>query len=120
MIIQSKWLQNVTNEFLNIEDSGRTIICDLKKEAREYPQDISREKLEILKTENYVKVTWKTSQSAVDSKCLELNNNFWTIDDFLSQTAHDAPIYSKSHVGCTCSLIVEGENLDPIEIWALY
>lgn len=120
MITQSKWLQSVTNEFLNIEDSVITIKSDLTKESREYPQDISREKLEILKTEEYAKVTWKSSSSAVDSKCLELNEKFWTIDDFLSQTSHDAPIYSKSHVGCTCSVVVEGENLDPIEIWALH
>lgn len=106
MKLHSNWITGLTNKFFNIE-------------AREYPQDVSREKLEILKSEGYIKVTWKMSPGTVDSKCVDLNGASWSIEDFLSQTSHDAPIYSKSHVGCHCSIIIEGENLDPIEINAL-
>lgn len=125
MTTQSKWLNYIADKFLTKQNELErselelTIKSDLNKEAKEYPQDVSREKLETLKSGGYVKVTWKLSPSAVDSNCVDLNSRIWSLEDFLSQTSHDAPIYSKSHVGCHCTVIVEGENLDPIEISAL-
>jgi len=125
MINKLEWVNTVAEKHLTKAtqnpngDFEELLESVINKEAREYPQDVSREQLETLYGGGYVQVTWKRSPNAVDSKCVGLDGHIWSVDDFLRETQHDAPIYSKSHVGCRCSLIIDGENLDPVEIFAL-
>ena len=89
-------------------------------QARDYPQDTCLERLKILKEAGYSKVTWKSSGSGFSGcDCPRFDGRTWTLDEFIADTDHDAAIFSKAHVGCSCSVIVEGDDLDAVQIWAI-
>lgn len=84
--------------------------AQLTKEAA--PQDGSRPELERLRDEGYTTVTWRKNDTAEDVPCVDLDGKQWPINEFIEGLLHDAPIFEKSHVGCRCSLVVSGPNLD--------
>ncbi len=75
------------------------------------PQDISLPIFEALLAEGYDTVTWQTSASAVDAKCIGLNGEKFALADFISGLQHNAPIYEHGHVGDTCVMLVTGPSL---------
>ena len=93
----------------------------LDKISRDYPQDTCLGRLKVLLDDGYTQVKWKKSHSAEDDPCTVLNDNTWALSVFISDITHDAPIYSRSHVGCLCSVIVTGpdEKYMPVEIFAI-
>ena len=79
-------------------------------------QDMSRLVLENLLNEGYQTVQWDSGMST-HAPCLELNNQQWTLEDFLSGLVHDAPIFEKSHPGdASCSLIVKGDTVPSVRV----
>lgn len=75
------------------------------------PTDMSMATLEMLENEGYTTVVWQSSDSSIDNECMLLDNEEWLIADFINATSYNAPIFSKSHVGCKCRLIVSGPGL---------
>lgn len=79
-------------------------------------QDMSRPILEDLLGQGYQLVTWDSGTST-HSLCVELNNQQWTLEDFVSNLNHDAPLFEKSHPGdISCSVVVSGEGLQPVRV----
>jgi len=71
------------------------------------PQDSSQEVLEELQRRGYQEVRWR-APNAQCFECNDLDGQVWPIADFLYFTKHNAPIFSKSHVGCRCVMVVSG------------
>ena len=87
------------------------------------PQDVSLPVFEELQREGYDKVTWNTSPSAQDGPCISKNTDSWSMEEFLmgpngSGLQHAAPIYERTHVGCTCTVTVSGPNLPDVIVSA--
>lgn len=80
------------------------------------PQDISRPVLEDLISKGYQTVRWVSSPSAVDGKCISMDGEMFPIQEFISNLQHDAPVYEKTHVGCTCTVVVSGEGLNDVVV----
>ncbi len=79
-------------------------------------QDMSRPSLEELANSGYQTVKWDSGMST-HGVCLELNNQVWSLADFISGLVHDAPIFEKSHPGdANCTLIVEGDTVSPVRV----
>lgn len=79
-------------------------------------QDMTRPILEDLLDNGYQIVQWNSNGSK-HSTCLDLNRQQWDIHDFISGLSHDAPMFEKSHPGCSsCSVTVSGEGLPTIEL----
>jgi len=72
------------------------------------PQDVSRPVFEQLIAEGYADTLWNTSASATDAACIARNLERMPLADMIANLQHDAPIYEKTHVGCTCSVTVSG------------
>lgn len=72
----------------------------------EVRQDISLPILEDLKNRGFNKVIWHTSDTdyAMNDICSTMNNKEWELEEFIYETHHDAPIFSKSHVQCMCEI----------------
>jgi hypothetical protein len=68
------------------------------------PQDVSLPILKRLLAEGYDGVVWVCNTAAKDVACRSLNGKTWALADFLSETTHDAPVFSHSHVGCKCMI----------------
>lgn len=98
---QNNWSNELVNFYFQREQ--------LHKQAAP-PVDTSTAQLEDLQSKGYSEVTWK-APNAMCYTCQELNDQTWPIDEFIAYTKHDAPIFSKSHVGCRCSMLVRG--MDP-------
>jgi hypothetical protein len=73
------------------------------------PVDESLAQLEEFRDRGYSAVIW-LAPNAQDSVCADLNNSEWPIDEFIAYTKYDAPVFSKSHVGCKCFLKVLGKD----------
>ena len=79
-------------------------------------QDMSRPVLEELLNSGYQTVKWDAGMST-HGLCLELNNQQWTLEDFLTGLVHDAPIFEKSHPGdANCTLIVQGDTVSSVRV----
>jgi len=75
-------------------------------------QDTSLPTLLILQAEGYNHVEWECNSSAIDTECLILDSETWTLDEFLSGMRHNAPIFGRSHPNCLCSIRVSGPQLE--------
>lgn len=101
---------------------GQTKTASLRKEAITTnwpPTDMSLTVLEMLKNEGYNTCIWEASPTALDMPCITLDGQEWAIEDFIRETSYSAPVFSKSHVGCKCSIRVTGPDL-PDEIVMAY
>ena len=79
-------------------------------------QDMSRAALEELLNSGYQLVKWDSGMTT-HGVCLELNNQIWTLEDFISGLQHDAPLFEKSHPGdASCTVVVSGENVPPVRV----
>lgn len=92
-------------------------ICRLNKQAvGNHRQDVTRPILEDFINDGYQVVQWNSNNST-HSSCRDLNRQQWDIQDFISGLSHDAPMFEKSHPGCSsCSVTVSGEGLPPVEL----
>lgn len=79
------------------------------------PIDQSLQTLVDLLHQGYTQVEW-ISLDPQDYKCNDIHGQSWSLEDFIQLTDHSAPIYSKTHVGCRCGLIVRGPNLPDVEM----
>ena len=79
------------------------------------PQDVCLSILEDLLNQGYTTVTWQQS-SRPCSDCRRMNNKKWDLEKFIKDTSYNAAIFSKTHVGCQCTLLVEGPDLEDVTI----
>lgn len=108
------WVDEIVKQKITSEKVAK---FDIQKEAiGNTRQDMSRPVLEELLNHGYSAVQWH-SGSTEHGTCLELNNQQWTLEDFLSGLMHDAPIFERSHPGDkNCTLIVSGEGLPNVQV----
>jgi hypothetical protein len=108
------WVDEVVKNKITSEKEAR---FDIKKEAiGNNRQDLSRPTLENLLHDGYQTVQWNSGMSN-HSVCVELNNQQWTLEDFLSGLVHDAPIFERSHPGDNnCSVVVMGDGLPNLQV----
>ncbi len=110
----SDWVDEVVKNKINAEKESKFTM--LKEAVGNTRQDLSRPVLEDLMGQGYTIVQWN-SGSSTHGQCLELNNQQWMIQDFLSGLAHDAPIFERSHPGDkSCTLVVSGEGLPQVVV----
>ena len=110
----SDWVDSVVKNKINSDKEAKFTIQ--KEAVGNHRQDMSRPILEELLNRGYSVVQWNAGQSA-HGTCLELNNQQWTLEDFLSGLVHDAPIFERSHPGDNnCSVIISGEGLPSIRV----
>lgn len=102
---QNSWADTLVTTFVVGELSKRALVGWP-------PQDESLYILEDLEKDGYQEVRWQTGNSQCFT-CNDLNDQVWPLADFLYFTKHEAPVFSKSHVGCRCSLLVTGVNHEP-------
>ena len=76
------------------------------------PKDISLPIFQGLLRKGYNMTRWQKSASAKDSACIGMNNRTEPLDEFIGGLSFAAPIYEKTHVGCTCSVLVTKANED--------
>ena len=103
------WIKNLAVKAIHI--------CRINKIAvGNHRQDLTRPILEDFINDGYQVVQWNSNNST-HSTCRDLNRQQWDINDFISGLSHDAPMFEKSHPGCSsCSVTVSGEGLPPIEL----
>lgn len=110
----SNWIDAIVQKKIVAEKDAK---FEIQKEAvGNNRQDMSRPVLEELLNHGYSVVQWDSGQTA-HSVCIELNNQQWTLEDFLSGLVHDAPIFERSHPGdANCTVIVSGEGLPSVRV----
>lgn len=74
------------------------------------PQDVSAPIFERLLSEGYTETEWVTNPGATDGPCIAKNGDKMPLIEFLANTMYNAPIYSKTHVSCKCSVRVSGPD----------
>jgi len=106
---ETNWLSNLAIKAMRI--------CRLNKEAvGNHRQDMTGPVLNNLLNSGYTQVMWNSNGSH-HSECRDLNKQVWDLQDFLSTTEYDAPLFSRSHPGdASCTLTVSGPSLPPIEV----
>lgn len=113
-----KTLKNWTNSLVNkkfVEDKLARF-KQQKEAVGNTRQDMSRPVLEELLNSGYELVKWDSGVTT-HGRCLELNNQVWTLADFVAGLEHDAPLFEKSHPGdISCTVIVTGENVPPVRV----
>ena len=67
--------------------------------------DMSLQTLQELLDNGFDEVKWVGNEDECQ-QCQYLNGTKWTLEEFLSNLRHEAPIFEKSHVNCRCYLIV--------------
>lgn len=100
LTIQSSWVEGLVDTFTSRELHKRALVGWP-------PTDQSLEALQELEDRGYTEVRWR-APNAQCFTCNDLNDQMWTLDWFLYYTKHESPVFSKSHVGCRCFLIVTG------------
>lgn len=79
-------------------------------------EDLSLPVLQSLLNDGYDVVTWDSGPST-HAVCLELNEQQWNLQDFISGLVHSAPIFERSHPGdASCAVLVSGENLPTVRV----
>ena len=83
--------------------------CNIQ--AREYTgrPDFSLSRLQGLLQDGYETIEWVNTETACDV-CQGLHGMVWGLEEFLSETQYDAPIFSHTHPNCLCYLIVRHPN----------
>ncbi len=87
---------------------------DFVKSLMAAPQDVSLPILRKLLAQGYKTVTWRTSESAMDAECISKDGDRFDLRTFISGLRHNAPIYEKTHVGCSCSVVLESPGKKPV------
>jgi hypothetical protein len=77
--------------------------------------DISLDYLRELLNEGFNKVKWVYSGSGCDI-CRSLNNQEWTLEEFIYDLHHEAPIFEHSHVNCNCYIEVSNNEGEIIKV----
>lgn len=109
----NNWIEGLHNKFVTLASHKKHEEVLNKTAARE---DLSAASLRNLLSHGYDLVTWDSSGSR-HSACIELNNQKWTLEDFLSGLRFDAPIAERSHPNDTgCTLVVSGEGLPTVSV----
>jgi hypothetical protein len=110
----SDWVDTVVTNKINTEKESEFRIQ--KEAVGNTRQDMSRPVLEDLLGNGYSIVQWNSGNST-HGICVELNNQQWTLEDFLTGLVHDAPIFERSHPGDkNCTLVVSGEGLPQVVV----
>lgn len=79
-------------------------------------EDLSLPVLQSLLNDGYSIVAWDSGPST-HAVCLELNEQQWNLQDFLTGLVHSAPIFERSHPGdASCAVLVSGENLPTVRV----
>ena len=65
--------------------------------------------LQELLEQGFNEVQWVWNENYPDV-CQTLDGDTWELEDFISNLYYDAPIFEKSHVNCTCYLIVRNTS----------
>lgn len=99
-VTQSNWVEGLLDTFTAREIHKRALVGWP-------PTDESLDVLEDLERRGYQQVRWRAANAQCFT-CNDLNEEVWPIAEFLWFTKHNAPVFSKSHVGCRCFLIVTG------------
>lgn len=73
------------------------------------PYDYSLLFIEDLEKKGYSEVTWQ-APNAQCFTCQDLHKQQWPINEFIYFTKYDAALWSKSHPGCYCFIIVTGAD----------
>ena len=76
-----------------------------------HAQDDTLPELQGLLQQGYDTVTWVLNETHdIIDICDELNGKVWSLDQFLAETTHDAPIFSHGHPGDHCYLLVSSQT----------
>lgn len=102
----NSWTNEITALFFKREE--------LYKQAAP-PVDVSLAEIEDLERQGYQWCTWM-APNAQCYRCQDLHDQVWPIREFVLLTKHEAPIFSKSHVGCRCFIKVTGVDTANIEL----
>lgn len=110
----SKWAKELATKVLaKKQEEAFLITIEALGNTRE---DLSLPILQELLRDGYSVVTWDSGPST-HGHCLELNEQQWNLQDFISGLRHAAPIFERSHPGDTsCALLVSGENLPTVRV----
>lgn len=73
------------------------------------PTDVSLPELQELARRGYQWVEWESPNGKCFT-CQDLHGQVWPLEEFLNFTKHEAPLFSKSHVGCRCFVKVTGTD----------
>lgn len=68
-------------------------------------QDESLPILEEMLNNGFDQVVWVSDNSDCRT-CRNMNDQTWSLDEFIQGLRHQAPIFEKSHVGCLCKVKV--------------
>lgn len=81
-------------------------------------KDVSLPVLQDLLGQGYDMTDWATDAGAQDAACIAKNLEKKPLADFIGETQYEAPIYSKTHVGCKCGVRVTGPELPEVFVTA--
>ena len=110
----NKWTNSLVNNKFTEDKLAR--FKQQKEAVGNNRQDMSRMALENLLNSGYNLAKWDSGMST-HSVCIELNDQVWNLDEFISGLEHDAPIFEKSHPGdSNCTVIVVGDNVPPVRV----
>ena len=79
------------------------------------PVDETLSILEGLRDEGYENVMFAAHIGACD-ECRSHDGETKSIDQVIAETEYAAPIYSWSHIGCLCELIVMGPDKENVRL----
>lgn len=107
--MMDNWIKNLAIKAIHI--------CRIQKIAvGNHRQDVTRPIIEDFINDGYQTVQWNSDGSRC-SLCRDLNRQQWEISDFISGLSHDAPMFEKSHPGCSsCSVTISGDGVPPVEL----
>jgi len=109
-----KWAKELADKALSAK---REESFAIQKEAvGNNREDLSLPVLQNLLRDGYQIVQWDSGPST-HSVCLELNEQQWNLEDFLTGLRHAAPIFERTHPGdASCAVVVSGENLPTVRV----
>jgi len=82
------------------------------------PQDVSRPVLEDLLSRGYTDTKWVVSPGAVDAPCISRGGDTMPLAEFAVPPGYDACFYSRTHVGCKCTVTVSGPGFPDLSVSA--
>lgn len=110
----SDWAKKLAFDSLSSKKEEEFLIT--KEAVGNNRQDLSLPILQSLLNDGYSVVQWDSGPST-HSVCLELNEQQWNLQDFISGLVHAAPIFERTHPGDnSCAVIVSGENLPTVRV----
>ena len=105
------WLSKIASAAQNSSKIGNLWIS-----SADHPQDESTSRLQDAKSLGYTTIEWIAGAGSCEL-CKVHDHHTWTIDDFLANLVHNAPVFERSHVGDrSCHLELTGPDLEKIVI----